>query len=94
MAESAAPAILFDIDGTLIDSNYYHVVAWHRAFLDVGSQMPCWRIHRRGRSGSELVSILLGQEQAAEHGARVEELHTRYFVEYPPALRPLTGARE
>ena len=41
MAESAAPAILFDIEGTLIDSHYYHVVAWHRAFLDVGSQMPC-----------------------------------------------------
>jgi HAD superfamily hydrolase (TIGR01509 family) len=95
MAESPAPAILFDIDGTLIDSNFYHVVAWHRAFLDVGCQMPCWRIHRLvGRSGSELVRILLGEQQAAEHGARVEELHTRYFLEYAPALRPLTGARE
>jgi HAD superfamily hydrolase (TIGR01509 family) len=89
------PAVLFDVDGTLVDSNFHHVVAWHRAFLDVGKEVPCWRIHGLiGRSGSELVRILLGDELADEHGARVEELHTRYFVDSGPTLRPLPGARE
>lgn len=89
------PAVLFDVDGTLVDSNFHHVVAWHRAFLDVGKEVPCWRIHGLiGRSGSELVRILLGDELAAEHGPRVEELHTRYFVDSGPTLRPLPGARE
>lgn len=89
------PAVLFDIDGTLVDSNFHHVAAWHRAFLDVGKEVPCWRIHRLiGRSGSELVRILLGDELTDAHGARVEELHTRYFVDSGPMLRPLPGARD
>ncbi|HYB37000.1 MAG TPA: HAD hydrolase-like protein [Mycobacterium sp.] len=98
MAESvgpAAPAVLFDIDGTLIDSNFHHVVAWQRAFLDVGQHVPCWRIHGLiGRSGSELVRVLLGEELAHECSARVEELHTRYFVESAPTLCRLPGARD
>lgn len=89
------PAVLFDVDGTLVDSNFHHVVAWHRAFLDVGKEVPCWRILGLiGRSGSELVRILLGDELTDAHGAHVEKLHTRYFVDSAPVLRPLPGARE
>ena len=89
------PAVLFDVDGTLVDSNFHHVVAWHRAFLDVGQEVPCWRILGLiGRSGSELVRVLLGDELADNHGSRVEKLHTRYFVDSAPLLRPLPGARE
>jgi HAD superfamily hydrolase (TIGR01509 family) len=89
------PAVLFDVDGTLVDSNFHHVVAWHRAFLDVGKEVPCWRILGLiGRSGSELVRILLGDELADAHGSHVEKLHTQYFVDAAPALRPLPGARE
>jgi HAD superfamily hydrolase (TIGR01509 family) len=92
---AAKPAVLFDVDGTLVDSNFHHVVAWHHAFLDVGKEVPCWRILGLiGRSGSELVRILLGDELADAHGSHVEKLHTRYFVECAPALRPLPGARE
>jgi HAD superfamily hydrolase (TIGR01509 family) len=92
---SGKPAVLFDVDGTLVDSNFHHVVAWHRAFLEVDKQVPCWRILGLiGRSGSELVRILLGDEVADAHGSRVEELHTQYFVESGPMLRPLPGARE
>lgn len=89
------PAVLFDVDGTLVDSNFHHVVTWHRAFLDVGKEVPCWRIHGLiGRSGSELVRILLGDEFAEVHGADVEKRHTRYFLESASTLRPLPGARE
>lgn len=89
------PAVLFDVDGTLIDSNFHHVVTWHRAFLDVGQEVPCWRIHGLiGRSGSELVRILLGDELADSCGEEVEKLHTRYFVDSASMLRPLPGARD
>jgi HAD superfamily hydrolase (TIGR01509 family) len=89
------PAVLFDVDGTLIDSNFHHVLAWQRAFLDVGSEVPCWRIHGLiGRSGSELVRILLGDEQADAHLDEVKDLHTRYFIDSASTLRPLPGARD
>jgi HAD superfamily hydrolase (TIGR01509 family) len=95
LATAGKPAVLFDVDGTLVDSNFHHVVAWHRAFLDIGKEVPCWRILGLiGRSGDELVRVLLGDELADVHGAQVKKLHTRYFVESAPALRPLPGARE
>lgn len=89
------PAVLFDVDGTLVDSNFHHVVAWHHAFLDVGREVPCWRILGLiGRSGSDLVRVLLGDELADEHGSHIEKLHTRYFVDSAALLRPFPGARE
>lgn len=95
LAYTGKPAVLFDVDGTLLDSNFHHVVAWHRAFLDIGKELPCWRILGLiGRSGSELVQILLGDELADKHGSEVEKLHTRYFVDSAELLRPLPGARE
>lgn len=89
------PAVLFDVDGTLVDSNFHHVVAWHRAFLDVGKEVPCWRILGLiGRSGGELIQILLGDEMADAVGAEAKGLHTQYFVESGSTLRRLPGARE
>ena len=55
----AAPAFLFDFDGTLIDSVYQHVVAWHEALLKAGIELSVWRVHRRiGMSGGLLVNAL------------------------------------
>lgn len=89
------PAVLFDVDGTLVDSNFHHVVAWHRAFLDVDREVPCWRILGLiGRSGSDVVRILLGDELADTHGDQVKKLHTRYFLDSASLVRPLPGARE
>jgi len=89
------PAVLFDVDGTLVDSNFHHVVAWHHAFLDVGMEVPCWRILGLiGRSGSELVQLLLGNDLADAQGSHVEKLHTKYFVDSAPLVRRLPGARE
>jgi HAD superfamily hydrolase (TIGR01509 family) len=67
----------------------------HHAFLDVGKEVPCWRILGLiGRSGSELVRVLLGDELADKHGSHVERLRARYFVDSAPLLRPFPGARE
>jgi HAD superfamily hydrolase (TIGR01509 family) len=88
------PAVLFDIDGTLVDSNYLHIHAWCRAFSDVGIAVESWRIHRCiGMDGSRLVQFLTrdAEEDVQE---RAKELHLRYFKESVPLLRTLPGARE
>jgi len=89
------PAVLFDVDGTLVDSNFHHVLAWHHAFLDVGEEVPCWQILGLiGRSGDDLVSALLGDELADKHGSHVKKLHTTYFLDTAAQVRRLPGARE
>jgi HAD superfamily hydrolase (TIGR01509 family) len=91
----APTTVLFDVDGTLVDSNFHHVVAWHRAFLDLDKEVPCWRILGLiGRPGEELVSALLGDGLADEHGSHVKELHTKYFLDSASLLRRLPGTRE
>ncbi|WIM88294.1 HAD family hydrolase [Candidatus Mycobacterium wuenschmannii] len=91
----APTTILFDVDGTLVDSNFHHVVAWHHAFLDVDQDVPCWRILGLiGRSGDDLIAALLGEELAEKHAARVKRLHTQYFLDSASLIRPLPGARQ
>lgn len=88
-----AAAVLFDIDGTLVDSNYHHVAAWSRAFFDIGMPVDAWRIHRSiGMDGSTLVSTLAdGADDAAKQ--RAKDLHSQYYKESASLLRPLPGAR-
>jgi len=92
-ASTTSPAaVLFDIDGTLVDSNYLHVHAWQRAFSRMGFEVEAWRIHRGiGMGGSHLVSSLTGDppEEAVEH---LKELHAQYYGETLGLLRPLPGA--
>jgi HAD superfamily hydrolase (TIGR01509 family) len=87
-------AVLFDIDGTLVDSNYLHAHAWYRAFSEVGCPVEAWRIHRSiGMDGTTLVATLA---QSADDGTRaqVKDLHSRYYKETAHLLRRLPGARE
>ena len=89
-----APAVLFDIDGTLIDSNYLHVHAWCRAFDDVGIAVESWRIHRSiGMDGKRLLNSLSGDADENTQ-QRAKDLHLQYLKETAPLLRPLPGARE
>jgi HAD superfamily hydrolase (TIGR01509 family) len=91
---NARPAVLFDVDGTLVDSNFLHVHAWYRAFQDVGSGVEAWRIHRSiGMDGTTLVSSLT-DDADDDTRSRAKDLHSRYYKETAPLLRPLPGARE
>ncbi|HET6731495.1 HAD family hydrolase [Mycobacterium sp.] len=89
-----APVVLFDVDGTLVDSNYLHVHAWYRAFTDVGLSIEAWRIHRSiGMDGSTLVASL-AESADDDTRTRAKDLHSRYYKETASLLRPLPGARE
>jgi HAD superfamily hydrolase (TIGR01509 family) len=86
--------VLFDIDGTLVDSNYLHVHAWYRAFSDVAISVEAWRIHRSiGMDGSTLLKSLAGNADE-DTRSQLKDLHSRYYKETVPMLRRLPGARE
>lgn len=87
------PAVLFDVDGTLVDSNYLHVHAWRRAFAEAHIAVESWRIHRAiGMDGSELVR-LLSDDAPDDVRQRLKDLHSRYYLESAELLEPLPGAR-
>jgi HAD superfamily hydrolase (TIGR01509 family) len=91
------PAFLFDLDGTLVDSVYQHVLAWREALEAAGIELSVWRIHRRiGMSGGLFVNALLretGHAVTAEEAARLQQLHARAYARLSPQVRPLPGAR-
>lgn len=90
----SVPAVLFDVDGTLVDSNYLHVYAWLRAFDSEGVSVAAWQIHRCiGMDGSKLVGTLSG-DAPADVQDRLSDAHSRYYRETSPLLTPLPGARE
>lgn len=87
-----APAVLFDIDGTLVDSNYLHVHAWHRAFGELDMDVESWRVHCRiGMDGSALLDELV-PNLPGDVSDRLTELHSRYYQETTGLLKPLAGA--
>jgi len=91
-------AFLFDLDGTLVDSVYQHVLAWHEALAGEGIWLSIWRIHRRiGMSGGLLVDMLLretGVALDAERVARLAQSHAAAYLRRAGDIRPLPGARE
>lgn len=90
---TAQSAVLFDVDGTLVDSNYLHVHAWLRAFAEQRIEVESWRIHRAiGMDGSALVR-LLSDDAPDDVRRRLKELHSRFYLESAPLLSPLPGAR-
>jgi HAD superfamily hydrolase (TIGR01549 family) len=94
MANRPSPAVLFDIDGTLVDSNYLHIHAWCRAFRDVGIAVESWRVHRCiGMDGTRLLEFLT-QDAEQDVQQRAKDLHLQYFTESAPLLKRLPGARE
>jgi len=96
--ESSRVAFLFDLDGTLIDSVYQHVLAWHAALEQSGIELSVWRIHRRiGMSGGLFVNALMretGHRLRPQEAARLLDLHAEAFLRITPPPRPLPGARE
>ncbi|MEV0071069.1 HAD family hydrolase [Amycolatopsis sp. NPDC050768] len=88
-------AVLFDVDGTLVDSNYLHVHAWLRAFHAVDRPVDGWRVHRAiGMGSDKLLVRLLGHADAQQLGSRVKDLHSELYLRDSALLRPFPGARE
>ncbi|MBX3158418.1 MAG: HAD family hydrolase [Deltaproteobacteria bacterium] len=91
-------AFLFDLDGTLVDSVYQHVLAWSEALASEGIQLSIWRIHRRiGMSGGLLMNMLLRETGIALDPARLERIGRHHAASYrrrAAEIRPLPGARE
>lgn len=95
---AARQAFLFDLDGTLVDSVYQHVLAWREALERAGIELSVWRIHRRiGMSGGLFVNALLretGRRLGADEIARLQRDHAAAYLRQVGQLRPLPGARE
>lgn len=91
-------SLIFDLDGTLIDSVYQHVLAWHEALEEVGLSLAVWQIHRRiGMSGGLLVQALIreiGHEVSPDTAQRLQNIHTAAFARHRQSVRPLPGSRE
>jgi HAD superfamily hydrolase (TIGR01549 family) len=91
-------AFVFDLDGTLLDSVYQHVLAWHEVLDSVGIDLAVWRIHRRvGMSGGLLANALLretGREVTAEQAEQLTRLHGEAYARRSNDIRPLPGAKD
>jgi HAD superfamily hydrolase (TIGR01509 family) len=96
--ESPVPSFLFDLDGTLIDSVYQHVIAWRAALSDIGIDLSVWRIHRRiGMSGGLFVSALLretGRSLSKDDIERLQQAHEAEYRTQVDSVTALPGARE
>jgi len=94
----SGPAFLFDLDGTLVDSVYQHVLAWREALESVGIELSVWRIHRRiGMSGGLFVNALFretGRDLKPEQAAHIRRVHAEAYARQVSQVRPLPGARE
>jgi HAD superfamily hydrolase (TIGR01509 family) len=90
MTTGAAGGVIFDVDGTLLDTNYLHVAAWWEAFRERGYDIRCADVHRAlGMGSSDLVVQVLGQPDPS-----VIEAHSRHFAPYLGRMRPLPGAAD
>ncbi|MCZ2830895.1 HAD family hydrolase [Modestobacter sp. VKM Ac-2986] len=92
----AEPTIaVLDVDGTLVDSNYQHALAWYRALRSLGETFPIWRIHRLiGMGGDQLVGALGGDEVEARIGDQARERWVEEVDALIDEIAPLPGARD
>jgi len=89
------PIAILDIDGTLVDSNFQHAVAWYRAFHQHGVVIPLWRIHRSiGMGGDQLVPTVAGDEVEEQLGDEIRPAHDAIYFTMIAEVEPLPGARE
>jgi HAD superfamily hydrolase (TIGR01509 family) len=96
--DDRAQAFLFDLDGTLVDSVYQHVLAWRDALDRAGIDLSVWRIHRKvGMSGGLFANALLretGREVTADQAAQLRRLHAEAYAPLAGDVRPLPGAND
>jgi HAD superfamily hydrolase (TIGR01549 family) len=86
---------ILDVDGTLVDTNYHHALAWHRALHAHGHATQMWKVHRHiGMGGDQILDALIGEEAAAEQGDSIREAEAEAYKELIDEVEPLEGARE
>jgi HAD superfamily hydrolase (TIGR01509 family) len=89
------PAAILDVDGTLVDTNYQHALAWYRAFRQHGELLPIWRIHRHiGMGGDQIVAALCGDEVEEAKGDEIRSAEKALYMSLIEEVEPLHGARE
>lgn len=93
--EPMSVAAILDVDGTLVDTNYQHAVAWYRGFIRNDVLVPVWRIHRHvGMGGDQLIAAVAGDEVEEERGDAIRESEKDLYMAMIEEVRPLHGARE
>jgi HAD superfamily hydrolase (TIGR01549 family) len=89
------PTAILDIDGTLVDTNYHHAIAWYRAFRQHGVILPVWRIHRHiGMGGDQLVGALAGEEVEKEKGDDIRTAEKALYFALIEEVEPMHEARD
>jgi HAD superfamily hydrolase (TIGR01549 family) len=87
--------IVLDVDGTLVDTNYQHAIAWHRAFRDHGFRVAVWEIHRHiGMGGDQLVESLVGEEGERDRGDELRDAHSEAYSKLIDEVEAMEGASE
>lgn len=90
-----AGTVILDVDGTLVDTNYQHAIAWHRALHSCGYAVQLWRIHRHiGMGGDQIVAALVGEEGEREHGDEIREAEGEAYGELIGEVEAMAGATE
>jgi HAD superfamily hydrolase (TIGR01509 family) len=88
------PVAILDVDGTLVETNYHHAIAWYRAFTQHGVELPVWRIHRAiGMGGDQMVKELAGDEVEESKGDDIRTAETALYMAMIHEVRPLPDAR-
>jgi HAD superfamily hydrolase (TIGR01509 family) len=86
---------ILDIDGTLVDTNYHHAVAWYRAFRQHEIVLPVWRIHRHiGMGGDQMIAALTDDRTEEEQGDEIRAAEKTLYMELIGEVEPMEGARE
>ncbi|MFN2467699.1 MAG: HAD family hydrolase [Gaiellaceae bacterium] len=87
-------AALLDLDGTLVDTNYHHAVAWYRSFRQHGIVLPLWRLHRAvGMGGDQLVPAVAGAQVEERSGDSIRAAEQQLYLALIEETEPLPGAR-
>jgi HAD superfamily hydrolase (TIGR01549 family) len=86
---------ILDVDGTLVDTNYHHALAWHRALHAHGHSVQMWKVHRHiGMGGDQILDVLIGGRAAVDQGEAIREAEADAYGELIGEVEPLEGARE
>jgi HAD superfamily hydrolase (TIGR01509 family) len=86
---------ILDIDGTLVDTNYHHTIAWYRAFRQHGIVLAIWRIHRHiGMGGDQMVESLTDEQTERERGDAIRAAESTLYAELMPEVETMDGSRE